>query len=59
MTYNPPYMLPIVGAKFVILRDGIEVTVIRKSYISSRDDNLVYYDLDDNEIKGRFPWRHL
>ena len=56
--YNPPSRLPIVGAWFIILVDGIEHKVMRTSYISNREDNLVYFDMDENKYEGKFPWRH-
>jgi len=56
--YNPPSRLPIVGAWFIILVDGIEHKVMRTSYISNKEDNLVYFTEDGNKIEGRYEWRH-
>ena len=56
--YNPPDRLPIVGGWFIILVDGVEHKVMRTSYISNKEDNLIYYSTDENKFEGRFPWRH-
>ena len=56
--YNPPSCLPVVGAWFIILVDGIEHRVKRNSYISNKEDNLVYFTEDGNKIEGRYKWRH-
>ena len=49
--YNNPSRLPIVGAWFIILVDGIEHRVKRNSYISNKEDNLVYFTEDGNKIR--------
>ena len=56
--YNQPWRLPIVGAWIVILVDDIEYKVERRSYISNKDDSLVYFKEDGTTIEGKFSWRH-
>lgn len=56
--YNNPSLLPIVGAWIVILVDGQEHLVERRSYISNRDDNLVYFKEDGTTLEGKYKWRH-
>lgn len=56
--YNESWMLPVVGVWFYILFENKEIKVMRNSYISNREDNLVYFDMDENKYEGKFPWRH-
>jgi len=56
--YNPPSRLPIVGAWFIILVDGIEHKVMRTSYISNLNDDMVYFKEDGTTLEGRYKWRH-
>ena len=56
--YNPPSRLPIVGAWFFILVNNKEYKVMRNSYISNLNDDMVYFTEDGNRIEGRYKWRH-
>lgn len=48
---------PIVGVWVYIVRpDMPDTLVIRKSWITTRSYNLVYFDQQDNIIEGEFPW---
>ena len=61
--YNNPYSshLPPLGAKVVILVQGVELTVKRGEVAVQEkyDDHIRYELIGGGFIEGRFEWRYL
>lgn len=54
-THRPP-----VGMWVYIKREGLPKTkVIRKSWITTKSYNLIYFTEDGEQIEGEFPWQYV
>lgn len=54
-THRPP-----VGVWVYIKRPNLPDTkVIRRSWITTRSYNLIYFDQSGNKIEGEFPWYYV
>jgi len=59
MHWNDPTFLPPVGIWFLILLNGSETKVKRESYISERNNDLIYRKEDGSEISGKYKWSYI